>query len=335
MDLRGKKILITGGAGFIGSYITESLVQKEAKVTVFDNFSSGRMDNLQTVKDKIKIIKGDILDYPALEKACQGMEIISHQAAQLEIFRCLEDPILDLKTNIIGTLNVLNAAVKNRVKMILNASSACVYGQAQSIPQNEEGHPKNPNWPYGVSKLAAEKYCRIYSELHGIPIVSLRYGIVYGEREWFGRVLTVFCKRVLSNQNLIVFGDGGQCRDFVYVGDVVDMHNRCLEKEVIGEYNVATGIKTTISKLAELVIEGSGKDLKVIYENPKEGEFSRHMPERKRIPQELKAMVLDISKAKKDLEYEAKVNLKEGIKRELKWARMNLEYWEVKDIVHV
>ena len=335
MELSGRKILITGGAGFIGSHITDSLVQKGAKVTVFDNFSSGRMDNLQTVKDKIRIIKGDILNYSALEEACKGMEVISHQAAQLEIFKCLEDPVLDLKSNTTGTLNILNAAVKNRVKMIVNASSACVYGQAQTIPQNEEKHPQKPNWPYGVSKLAAEKYCRIYSELYNFPIVSLRYGIVYGEREWFGRVLTIFCKRVLNKQNPIVFGNGRQCRDFVYAGDVIDMHNRCLEKEVTGEYNVATGIKTTISQLANLVIKVSGKDLKAIYDDPKEGKFSRHMPERRRIPQELKTMVLDITKAKKDLNYKPRIGLSEGIKRELKWAGLNLKFWEIKDIVHV
>jgi UDP-glucose 4-epimerase len=184
MGLKGAKILVTGGAGFIGSHIVDSLVNQEAKVIVYDNFSFGKKENLMNSFNKIKIIRGDILDYSLLEKVMKGIDFVSHHAAQLEIFKALSDPVDDLRTNTIGTLNVLKAAQKAGVKKIVYASSACVYGQPQYTPQ-DENHPTNPNWAYGISKLAAEKYCQIFMQDVGIPVVSLRYGIVYGPCEWY------------------------------------------------------------------------------------------------------------------------------------------------------
>lgn len=209
MKIKGKRILVTGGAGFIGSHIVESLVKENAEVTVLDNFSSGNIDNLQNVRRDIEVVRGDILDYNLLLNLTKNIDVISHQAAQLEIFRCIEDPVMDLRTNTIGSLNTLRAAVENNARNIIIASSACVYGQAQTTPQSED-HPKDPNWAYGVSKLAVEKYSKIFQEYYDMPIVNLRYGITYGEREWFGRVLTIFIKRAIKNEPLIVFGDGNK-----------------------------------------------------------------------------------------------------------------------------
>ncbi len=207
MGLKGANILVTGGAGFIGSHIVESLVDVGANVVVYDNLSFGNLENLKTVEDKIKFVKGGILDYSKLKRAMKGADFVSHQAAQLEIFKAALEPARDLEINTIGTLNVLKAARENRVKKIVNASSACVYGQPTSLIQ-DEAHPENPNWAYGVSKLAAEKYCRIFMNETGIPVVSLRYAIVYGPKEWYRRVLTIFIKRVAEGKHPIIFGAG-------------------------------------------------------------------------------------------------------------------------------
>jgi len=326
------KILVTGGAGFIGSHIVDNLVKQGHEVVVFDDLSSGRLENLKGVSDKIQLIKGDILDYNFLNKAVSGIDIISHQAAQLEIFRCIENPIYDIQTNTIGTINILRAAAENNVRKVINASSACIYGQAMEIPENED-HPKNPNWEYGISKLAAEKYCEIYENKHNIPIVSLRYGIVYGEREWFGRVLPIFIKRAIEKQPLVIFGDGQQLRDFIHVSDIVTMHDKCVERDLSGGYNVGTSIGTSVNELAAIVKNVSG-DIEVIHDDVKEGSSSKHFPERKRIPSELKQMVLGNSKARK-IGWEPRVNLNDGVKGFYDWVSDNPDFWKADSNIKV
>lgn len=336
MRLRGKKILVTGGAGFIGSHIVESLVKEGAKVTVYDNFSTGKLEYLEEVRRKINIIKGDILDRNALKKACKGVDIISHHAAQLEIFRCMENPIIDLKTNTIGTLNVLNIAKENKLEKVINASSVSVYGQAIRLPQ-DENHPTNPNWAYGVSKLAAEKYCQIFNEQYGIPIISLRYGQVYGVREWFGRALTVFIKRILDGEPIVIFGKGRQMRDYIYVSDVVNCHNICLINDSIkdGVFNVGSGRAMTIVKIAQIVKRVLGDKNKIIYEQTKQGKVSRLVPYRKRIPCELEKMYMSIEKAKKILNWEPVISLEEGIRRQVDWLKKNPSAWKIKGVVKI
>ncbi len=334
MSVQGVRTLVTGGAGFIGSHIVESLLQEGAKVTVYDDFSSGLMENLANVKDDVEIIKGDILNYESLLKSMQRITIVSHQAAQLEIAKCIEDPLADLQVNTVGTLNVLKAALESGVERVVCASSACVYGQAQAIPQSES-HPTNPNWPYGVSKLAAEKYCRLFSEYYGMSCVSLRYGIVYGPREWFGRVITMFIRQVMQGKPPVIFGDGKQSRDFIYVSDVVAMHNRCLVDAHDGEYNVGTGIRTTIAELARIIIDVSGKVLEPIYEDVPEGTFSRFVPQRRRTQAELREMVLDSSKAKEAIGWSPKVGLRDGLIQEYVWALENLHRWKAGDVIRV
>jgi len=324
----GLKILVTGGAGFIGSHIVDSLVSQGAKVTVLDNFSFGRIDNLSTVRSKIKIIKADIRDYGKLVKAMEGIDMVSHHAAQLEIIRANNDPWIDLQINLLGTINVLKASRIKRVKKIINASSACVYGQPKYKKQ-DENHPVEPNWEYGISKLAAEKYCRIFTASFGIPAVSLRYSIVYGPREWYRRVLTIFIKRTIQGKPLVVFGDGKLYRDYVYVADVVKAHNLCLIKKAAdGEViNIGSGNLITILKLARLVNIVSGKQLPIIHEQVSEGGESRQVPGKKRNPQDLKGMCLDNKKAKKLLDWQSEVTLPDGIHFELDWAMKNLDQW--------
>jgi UDP-glucose 4-epimerase len=325
----GKRIVVTGGAGFIGSHLVDDLVRQGARVTVYDNFSSGLHENLAGVRNDIEIIEGDILDPDRLSAAVRGADIVSHQAAQLEITKAVADPIEDLTTNTIGTLRVLDACVAGGVPRVILASSAGAYGQATALPQDEDTHPTDPNWPYGVSKLATEKYAAIYQELHRLSITSLRYGIVYGPREWYGRVLTIFLKRAMEGQPLVVFGDGGQVRDFVYVGDLVTHHTACLERrEASGQvFNVSTGVGTDINALAKVAREVTGNEVEILHEDVPEGESSSYY-ERKRLPMELRQLVMSTRKSQELLGWEPKIGLREGLQLEYEWLKGSPQRWE-------
>ncbi len=328
MSLQGFTVLVTGGAGFIGSHIVEDLVTASARVKVYDNFSFGLRDNLRPIAKHVEIIEGDILDCATLERAMRNVDFVSHQAAQLEIFRSTDDPLVDLQINTVGTLNVLKAAKRSGVRKVVNASSACIYGQVNG-PTSED-HLPVPNWAYGVSKLAAERYARIYNDYQKLPVVNLRYGIVYGEREWYRRVLTLFIKRAVDGKPPVVFGDGLQVRDFIYVGDVVRLHRLCLgNPNANGQsYNVGTARATTIQELARLVVDASGLGLQVLQEDVAEGAYSQLVPDKRRNSAELKMMLLDCSKAKRELGWEPQVTLLEGVRREIEWVRHNLARWQ-------
>jgi len=327
--LKGKKILVTGGAGFIGSHTVERLLQEGATVTVLDNFRTGLEENLTDVKSSIKFVKGSILEPADLNKTVKGQDLICHLAAQLEITRAIDDPVEDLITNTVGTLNVFKAAIEFAVPKVVMASSAGVYGQAVTVPQDEATHPTNPNWAYGVSKLATEKYAEIFHNTNGLNVTGLRYGIVYGTREWYGRVLTIFLKRAVEGQPLVVFGDGKQIRDFVNVQDVVDMNLRCLDDAAADNqvFNVSTGKGTDINTLAELVKKISGKDVEIIHEAVKEGEKSKYY-DRIRLPQELKELVQSYDKAERLLGWKPLVDLEAGIKEEYEWLSKHPSRWQ-------
>jgi len=331
MKIKGAKIIITGGAGFIGSHLVQELLGLGAKVTVYDNFSFGSFDNLSKFKKDIEIIKGDILDFELLNKSMVKQDIVSHHAAQLEIFLSIENPYKDLETNAVGTLNVLRAARNNNIGKVINASSACIYGQ--TLVGTSENHLPMPNWAYGISKLAAERYCSMYNNSYQLPVVNLRYGITFGEREWFRRVLTIFIKRAILDKPLVVFGSGDQIRDFVYVKDAVRLHNLCIENDQINgqSYNVGTGIPIKIIDLAKIINNVARdifkRDVSILYEDTAEGEHSKLVPEKKRNPSELKMMLLNCSKAFDDLGWKAEISLAEGIKNEMLWASENISRW--------
>lgn len=336
MNFKGKKIIITGGAGFIGSHIAESLVRSGARVTVYDNLSTGKAEYLRAIRKNINFVRGDVLDSKKLKKACRGMDAISHQAAQLEIYHAIKDPEFDLRVNTIGTLNVLRAAKELKIKKVINASSVSVYGQALKVPQRETD-ATDPNWAYGVSKLAAEKYCSIFNEQYGIPMISLRYGQVYGAREWFGRALTVFIKRMFDKKPIVIFGSGKQVRDYIYVSDVVDCHNICLGDDKIknGIYNVGSGRGLTILKIAAAVKNVFADKSRLIFEDTREGEISRHVKFRRRIPCELKKMYMSVEKAASQLKWKPKIMLSEGIKREVRWLKKTPSAWKIKGVVEI
>jgi len=324
-----KSVLITGGAGFIGSHLVDDLLKSGHRVTVFDNFSSGTRENLAGAIDEVEIVTGDILDRDAIVAAARGKDVISHQAAQLEITKCMEDPVGDLQTNLIGTLNVLEAARQAGVERTINASSACIYGQAVAPPSDEDTHPQDPNWSYGASKLAAEKYAQVFSNDYGFPVFSLRYGIVYGPREWYGRVLTIFLKRALEGKAPVVFGAGDQRRDFVFVGDVVDVHRACMESALTGahSFNVGTGIATSIADLASLVGDVTGARARPIREDVLPGERSELVDGRMRLPSELGVMQLSPLKAERLLGCRPSTPLRDGMAREWSWLREHPQRW--------
>jgi UDP-glucose 4-epimerase len=331
MNLVGVRVLVTGGAGFVGSHLVERLVRRGARVRVLDNFSSGHRDNLEAVRDDVEIVEGDVRDAEAVRSAVRGCEVVSHQAAQLEITRCLDNPVDDLHANTIATLHVLDAAARAGVRRLVYASSACVYGQPAYIPSDEAKHPTDPNWPYGVSKLASEKYAAIFSAQSGIPMTGLRYAIVYGPREWYGRALTIFLKRLLGGQSPVVFGDGKQLRDFTFVGDVADLHDRLLEKEPPGHevFNVSTGVATTIADVARLAVKVSGKNVETVHEEISPGERSQLVENgRMRLPSELNALVLDPNKARERLGWTAATALEEGVRREWEWLLTRPQRWQ-------
>lgn len=326
MKLNNLKIFITGGAGFIGSHITEKLVLAGAKVKIYDNLSTGLLENISHLKDDIEFVKGDILDKEKLEIEMKGYDVVSHQAAQLEITTCMNDPIVDLTSNVIGSLNVFSAAIKNNVYKIINASSACTYGQM--VKAVNETDTQLPNWEYGVSKLAAERYGTLFAEYKNIDIISLRYAIIYGPREWYGRVLTIFLRRLLNNLAPVVFGKGNEVRDFTFVTDVAELHNLCIVNDNIKNecFNVSTGIGTSVSKLADMVVN-MGAPSK-IFEDIKPGERSSIVEEnRLRLPAELKMMVLDSTKAKTMLGWEPEVILESGLTEEYNWLKGNSNRW--------
>lgn len=324
------RVFITGGAGFIGSHIVEQLVKDGHRVTVYDDLSSGKRHHLAAVSGDVELVEGDILNYDALARAMRGAELVSHQAAQLEILACNDNPAHDLQVNTIGALNVLRAAVENGAGKVVQASSACVYGQAVQIPENEDTHPTQPNWAYGVSKLASEKYGAIFQDRYGLPVVSLRYGITYGPREWYGRVLTIFLKRALQGEPPVVFGAGDQVRDFISVEDVRRLHHLCLFNSAADGtvLNAGTGVGTTVRELAELVVSVAGLKQAPLTEAVEPGEHSRLMPFRVRLPQEMGQMVLDPAKAGKLLDWTPQVPLAEGIREEWEWLRSHPGAWE-------
>ncbi len=301
--MRNKLIVVTGGAGFIGSHIAWELV-KDNEVIVIDNLYTGKKEN---VPPGAKLIKADIRDYSAIAELINNADYIFHEAAQVSVVESIRDPVFTEEVNVLGTLNVLKALLEGHGKLIF-ASSAAVYGDNPNLPLKETERPR-PLSPYGVTKATAEEYLRVYHELYGLPVVSLRYFNVFGPRQSFNQyagVISIFINRALAGEPLVIFGDGKQTRDFIYVKDVVRANLLVAEsKRANGKvFNVATGRETTILELAMKIIEITGTTSSIVFDKPRPGDIRRS--------------VADISEIKK-LGFEPAFSLEEGLKKTVEW----------------
>jgi len=310
------RVLVSGGAGFIGSHIVDRLLSNGFEVRVLDNLSSGKLENIahhQNRKD-FRFIRGDVRSFDLVKSALKDVDAVFHEAALVSVIRSVENPIPTNETNVSGTLTLLKACLDCNVRRLIYASSSSVYGETEALPKREELTPQ-PISPYAVSKLAAENYVKVFNKVYGLETVCLRYFNVYGPRQTYGPysgVITIFVNRILNNQPPTVFGDGEQTRDFTNVRDVVNASMLALEKKsAVGEVlNVATGVATTVNQLAKMLQEIMGKtELKPIYTNPRPGDI-RHS-------------YADITKAEKILGYRPEVPLRGGLAELVKWYCAN------------
>lgn len=301
------RILVTGGAGFIGSHIVNRLLQEGFEVIVLDNLSTGRITNIkQHLKNRrFKMIEGDVREEKVVRKALKGVEAVIHEAAISSVEESIKNPIKTNDINLNGTLNLLNLSVKEGVKRFVFASSASVYGDLNP-PLREDFLPK-PISPYAVSKLSGEYYCKTFHKIYGLETICLRYFNVYGPRQrnnQYSSVIINFIDNLKKNKPLVIFGDGLQTRDFIYISDVVEANLIALKsKEGVGEvFNIATGKPITINGLAQTIIKLKGKsNLRTIYAETRKGDI-RHS-------------YADVEKAGRILKFKASLSLEEGIKR--------------------
>ena len=311
MNLKGKNILVTGGAGFIPSHLVDLVVEKGGNVTVVDNLKDGKIENLEKSKDKIYFKKVDVRDYERLQEVIteKEIEIIFHFAANANVPYSVEEPTYDFETNASGTFNVLKSCMDNDVEKIIYASSAAVYGEPEYTPIDEK-HPLNPISPYGASKLAGEKLGFAYYHTYGIPFVSMRIFNTYGPRQP-RYVMFDFLKKLKENPNkLEVLGTGEQIRDYCYVTDTANTFILAAENEnAIGEsFNIAGGNPISIKKLAELMVRilGLEGNTEIYYT----GKSWRG---------DIVKLVADISKIRNKLRFKPKVKLEEGVLELKEW----------------
>ncbi len=270
------KILVTGGAGFIGSHITDAYIKAGHDVVIIDNLSTGRLENLNP---KAKFIQKDINDI-SIDQIFkeEKFDIINHQAAQIDVRISVDDPRLDAETNVLGSLNLYEAAKKHGVKKIIVASSGgAIYGDQEYFPA-DENHPTNPCSPYGIAKLVNEKYLYYYQYVYGIKFVALRYGNVYGPRQNHrgeAGVVAIFANKMLDGEQPVINGDGKNTRDYVFVGDVVKANVAALNKNASGPYNVGTAIETDVNFIFNILNESLGSGCKEIHGPAKDGEQRR------------------------------------------------------------
>jgi len=271
------KVLITGGAGFIGSNVADGLLDKNYDVVIVDDLSNGKEEN---IPEKAKFYKCDIRDKKIYDIfQAEKPDIVIHNAAQLSVRVSVENPLMDADINIMGGLNVINACNETKIKKIIFASSGgTVYGEQEYFPA-DENHPKNPVCPYGVAKLATENYLYYFYKTFGLKYISLRYANIYGPRQDpYGEagVVAIFCRRILEGKNPIINGDGLQTRDYVYVGDAVDANIKAIESTFVGPVNIGTCKETSVIELFKLLKQISGKDdIEKVHGPAKEGEQRR------------------------------------------------------------
>jgi len=313
LELRNKRVLVTGGAGFIGSHLVDHLLERNNTVIVYDNFDdfyTGKERNIQhNMKNRrFRLIEDSILNYEALTSAMNGVDVVFHEAAQCGIRYCIENPRKAHEMNVAGTLNVLMSVRQANVKKVVFASSSGIFGMTHYVPMDEK-HPTNPNSPYGATKLAAEKYCLAFHEVYGVDVVCLRYFSVYGPRGRPDQVIHAFASAISKNERPVIYGDGTQTRDFTYVSDIVEATILAAEfDDVAGEiFNIGHGGEISINEVFSKVVEKLGKKGKItpVYKEAYKGEFPRTFA--------------DNSKACRVLGWKPKIGFDEGLDMFVEW----------------
>jgi len=303
-----KRIVVTGGAGFVGSHLTEELARRGYYVIILDDISTGKIENIELLlkKEAVEFIKGSITDLPLLRKLLQGVDYVFHQAAISSVLRSIENPQATHEVNATGTLNVLLAARDNGVRKVIYASSSSVYGDSPALPKIEDMAP-NPQSPYAVAKLAGEFYCHVFHEVYGLPTVCLRYFNIYGPRQdphsQYAAVIPKFIKRVSEKSPPIIFGDGEQTRDFTFIKDAVEANLLAAESNAAGIFNIGRGESISVNQLAGLTIKLMRNNVELIHTEPRPGDI-RHS-------------LADISRAK-TFGYNPKYSLEEGLRETIR-----------------
>jgi nucleoside-diphosphate-sugar epimerase len=311
-------VLVTGGSGFIGSHLSEALLQRGAKVRVLDNLTTGHRANLGHMLERregqgnFAFVEGDLTDRATVQEAVKGVDYVFHQAALPSVQRSVEDPMTANLVNVEGTLNILVAARDARVKRVVYASSSSVYGDSPRLPKVEH-MATNPVSPYAASKLAAEAYCRAFTRVYGLETVSLRYFNVFGPRQdpysLYAAVLPRFIEAILGNRRPLIYGDGTQSRDFTYIENVVQANLLALEAVgVAGEvFNIACGEGVNLNAVLQSLAACSGQPVEPEYHPPRAGD--------------IKHSLADISKAERMLGYRPAVPFREGLERTFTFFR--------------
>ena len=295
------KVLVTGGAGFIGSHLVDRLIQEGHEVVVVDNLSTGKRRNLNRAA---RFFKLDIQSW-RLERVFRNERpnLVMHLAAQMDVRKSVEDPTFDAQVNVLGTLNVLQQSIKHGVrKVVFSSSGGAIYGEQEIYPA-PESHVTKPLSPYGISKLCGEQYLSYYQRVNGLQVVALRYANVYGPRqdpEGEAGVIAIFIQKLLNNEQAIVNGNGRQTRDFVYVEDVVEANLAAMGQDIQGTFNVGTGEETSINDLLRVLVQHTNSTCKEVHGPAKGGEQARS--------------VIDSGKLRQELSWESKTELSEGLK---------------------
>lgn len=306
------QVLVTGGAGFIGSHLASRMAKLGHKVRILDNFSTGRRSNIEALEGEVEIVEGDIQSYERAHAAVRGCEIVFHQAALPSVPRSIQDPLTSNASNVTGLLNVMLAARDAGVRRVMYASSSSVYGANPGLPKSEDMTPM-PISPYAVAKLAGEGYCRAFGEVYGLETVAIRYFNVFGPRQdprsQYAAVIPNFITALLNGEQPVIYGDGEQSRDFTYVDNVVQGNVLAMEAPgVAGKaYNVACGERVTLNELFAELCDLLGSDVPSIHTDSRPGDV-RHS-------------LADVSAARRDLGYEPAVLLREGLSRTIEHLR--------------
>lgn len=309
------KVLVTGGAGFIGSHLSTGLVRAGHDVRVLDDLSSGSRENLQAVRRDVDLRVGDCADRAVVRRAVRGIEVIFHEAALPSVARSVDEPALSHRNNATATITLLEAARDAGVRRVVYAGSSSVYGAGKTLPKCESHEPQ-PLSPYGVGKLMGEHYLRVCHELYGLETLTLRYFNVFGPRQNPGSpysgVISLFAKALLSGKSPLIYGDGGQTRDFTYVENVVAANLLALRAPgARGQaINVATGRRISLRQLLEAMNDELGTNLKARREAPRSGDI-RHSQ-------------ADIGRARRLLKYRPTVSFEDGLRQTLAWYREDL-----------